>query len=659
MALNTPLRRLFDYLPNPELSYHSIQPGIRVKVPFGKRVLVGVVLDVGDQSTIETHKLKPIESVIDTVPLFSTELCTFFLKAAQYYHHPIGEVVFSGMPQSIKQGKPVLSCPADLPPPPLKPSELPLNKYQQDAIIAIKQESAHFSAFLLEGITGSGKTEVYLEMVLSMLQAGKQALILVPEISLTPQTLDRFQQRFGHLVVSFHSQVTPAKRRDAFLKIQQQTASVVVGTRSALFMPFKNLGLIIIDEEHDASFKQQEGFRYSARDLAVLRAKLLDIPIVLGSATPSFESLCNVEKGKYRYLQLPNRATNVALPKVDILDVRHNKLNAGLSAQLIHRIKIALEKKQQVLLFINRRGFAPVFMCYDCGWFAVCNRCETRLTFHLKKYRLVCHHCERVALKPECCPECKSPNVNTVGQGTEKIEATLGELFPDITMVRVDSDTTMQKENLTRFLEQARNNEAQLLIGTQILAKGHHFPHLALVAIIDADGGLFSLDFRAQERMAQLLIQVCGRAGRVHQAGEVVIQTFHPQHPFMQKIAKQHYQSLAQSLLQERNQAGLPPYAHFALIRANHVEPTLPMQFLEATQNHLQQKFSEPIISIKGPIPSPLPKKQGRYHFQLLLHTQNRSILHQALGYSTHFLETAKIGKKVRWSLDIDPVDMI
>lgn len=631
---------------------------MRVNVPFGKRTLVGIVMDIATHTTLENDKLKAIIAILDDSPIFPVDLCHFFLKAAQYYHHPIGEVVHAGLPQSIKQGK--SAKPVVIPAPSaFQASAVELNQHQIAAIDAIKASLHQFTAFLLEGVTGSGKTEVYLASVLAALEAGKQALILVPEISLTPQTFERFQHRFGNQVVSFHSQMTPAKRRDVFYQVQQQAVSIVVGTRSALFLPFKKLGLIVIDEEHDASFKQQEGFRYSARDLAVLRAKLLNVPVLLGSATPSFESLYNAQKAKYQRLFLPNRATDVAMPQIELLDVRHNKLSGGLSSQLLAKIQSTLANKGQVLLFINRRGYAPVYMCYDCGWFANCHRCETRLTYHLHKRQLICHHCEKIVQIPTRCPDCASTSLNTVGQGTEKIEESLTAQFPNACIVRVDSDTTSKKDSLATFLKQAHDNEANILIGTQILAKGHHFPHLSLVAIIDADGGLFSTDFRAQERMAQLLIQVSGRAGRVHNAGQVVIQTFHPEHPFMQHITQQNYASLANSLLQERMKATLPPYTHIALIRANHVEPNAPIAFLQQVQSHLADTLSNQSISIKGPIPSVIPKRQGRYHFQLLLQTDHRAILHQALGHSTSFLENTKIGKKVRWSLDVDPVEMI
>jgi len=660
IALPTPLRRLFDYLPNDDMmvSCQNIQPGMRVQVPFGRRTLVGVIMKIAQETDIKLDKLKPITALLDDKPLFPKDLLAFFHKSAQYYHHPIGEVVFSGLPQALKQDK-KLKPPKAIANATSQKSPYEFSPEQAAAINDIMKKQSIFSAYLLHGITGSGKTEVYLEITRQLLLTNQQVLVLVPEISLTPQTLKRFEERFGGQVAGYHSQLTPAKRRDVFLHVQQQNIKVIVGTRSSLFLPFENLGLIVVDEEHDPSFKQQEGFRYSARDLAVLRAKLLERPVILGSATPSFESLQNAKLGKYQLHNLPTRATNVALPSIELIDVRHKKLNSGLSAALVDKIKKTLRAKGQVLLFINRRGFAPVYMCFDCGWFAVCSNCESKLTYHLSKNKLICHHCERVMFLPPQCPECNSDALNALGQGTEKIEDALCQAFPEYTIARIDSDTTRQRGSLDTLLSQAHNHDAQILIGTQILAKGHHFPHLALVAIVDADGGLFSADVRAQERMAQLLIQVSGRAGRVHQAGKVLIQTFHPEHPFMEMICAQNYSQLANELLNQRQTAHLPPYSHLALIRANHTQTDLPETFLMQTQQLLKKRYSDSTIQIKGPVPSPFHKRQGRYHYQLLLQADDRKALHKAISYSAFLLESSKLGKKLRWSLDVDPIEMV
>ncbi len=654
VALDVPLRRLFDYLP-PQDTQTPITRGMRVKVPFGRQHRIGIVMGIADSSELPLEQLKAITEVCDTEDLFPPSLCDFIEKTAQYYHHPIGEVAFSSVPQSIRLGK---TKKTDLPLQTTQQSKAPLvlNKAQEDALTAILAQQNTFSAFLLQGITGSGKTEVYLQAVEAILKQQKQVLILVPEISLTPQTHTRFVERFGSKVGLFHSKMTPSARSGLWLQVRQQQVSVVIGTRSALFLPFMALGLIVIDEEHDASFKQQEGFRYSARDMGVVRAKMANCPIILGSATPSFESLYNVEIGKYQGLNLPQRATQTTLPTTTLLDVRHNKLEAGLSNALLARIEKSLQEKKQVLLFINRRGFSPVFMCYDCGWFAHCDRCDARLTYHQKKQLLVCHHCSHQRKMIEDCPECQAKELHPVGQGTERIEEFLQSHFPTTSIARIDSDVTKKKGSLETLLEKAQSNEAQLLIGTQILAKGHHFPHLGLVAIVDADGGLFSVDFRSVERMAQLLIQVGGRAGRVHDAGEVIIQTFHPEHPLLQPILQQDYQKLANTLLAERKQNHLPPYSHMALIRAQGHQPELAQHALNEIRIALSQLPNE--VSILGPVPAPMAKRQGQFRYQLLLQANERKPLHQLLNYSTILLESSKVAKKVRWSLDVDPIEM-
>lgn len=653
VALPVPLRKLFDYLP-PETHSEIIARGTRVKVPFGRQQLVGIVMNHSVETTIPSYQLKAISSVCDPLPLFPENLCTFFEKTANYYHHPLGEVAFTGVPMAIRQGKPCdKTYPLSLP---QTVEGLCLNPDQQHAVDVILNAQHQFQAFLLEGITGSGKTEVYLQVATHILNQPKQVLILVPEISLTPQTQQRFTERFGEAVVCYHSRMTPSMRIAAWLKVCQQQSQIVIGTRSAIFLPFQNLGLIVIDEEHDPSFKQQEGFRYSARDIAVLRAKMMDCPIILGSATPAFETLFNAKSGKYHWLHLRKRATSTHLPNITLLDVRHKKCEGGIAPPLLKSIEQHCSRGGQVLLFINRRGFAPTFMCYGCGWIAQCERCDSRLTFHHKKQVLICHHCLHQRRQPRVCPECQKEDLHPVGQGTERLENFLQEHFPHISMARIDSDATRKKGSLEQLLEAAQNKEVQILIGTQILAKGHHFPHLSLVAIVDADGGLFSVDFRAVERMAQLIIQVGGRAGRVHTAGEVIIQTLHPDHPLLKHILHQDYQQLSTVLLAERERCHLPPYSHLALIRAAASNPTLPVTLLKEVQDALfARNYS---ASILGPVPAPMYKRQGSYRYQLLLQSNERKPLHQMLSYTTTLLENSKLGKKVRWSVDVDPVEM-
>lgn len=657
VALPVPLRRIFDYLPPVEIGSILIERGMRVKVPFGRQEKVGIVMGHRNHTDIPSEQLKVITGVCDAYPLFPENLCTFIEKTAQYYHHPIGEVAFTGLPIALRQGK---TCEkfVHIDPKPIEiNTALTLNHDQQLAVDAILNNKNQFQPFLLEGITGSGKTEVYLQIAAQILKDNKQVLILVPEISLTPQTQERFIARFNDAVICYHSKMTPAQRFKAWLKVRHGQANIVVGTRSALFLPFIALGLIVIDEEHDPSFKQQEGFRFSARDMAVFRAKMNNCPIVLGSATPAFESLYNVKMGKYQWLNLPKRATATTLPDITQLDVRHKKMDGGLSSPLLQSIEQHLAKKGQVLLFINRRGFAPTFMCYSCGWIAQCKRCDARLTYHHQSHTLQCHHCLHRRPEPKECPECKANELHPVGQGTERIENVLQDHFPEVAIARIDSDATRKKGSLEQLLKSAENNEVQILIGTQILAKGHHFPHLTLVAIVDLDGGLFSVDFRSIERMAQLVIQVAGRAGRVHQAGNVIIQTHHPENPLLHQILQQDYHQLAQSLLVERERCQLPPFSHMALIRAHAASPTLPQAFLNEIQLALRSTRTAG-ISILGPVPAPMLKRQGNYRYQLLIQGTARKPLHQLLSHTTTLLEKSKLGKRVRWSLDVDPIEM-
>lgn len=643
VALDVPLRRLFDYLP--PNAQARIERGTRVKVPFGRQHRIGIVMAQSQNSTIPNEQLKAISEVCEDDPLFPSTLCDFIERTAQYYHHAIGEVVFTGVPTGIRLGKSIEKAKESAFSPVLQKTGLTLNADQQAALDAILLKKNSFQPFLLEGITGSGKTEVYLQAVAQMLEAKSQVLILVPEISLTPQTHARFVERFGMSVVCFHSRMTPKQRLEAWMKVRQSQASIVIGTRSAIFLPFVNLGLIVIDEEHDPSFKQQEGFRYSARDLGVLRAKMVNCPIVLGSATPAFETIHNAKCEKYHWLRLSHRATSAHLPAMTLMDVRHNKLQAGLSAALLKNIEDSLNDGKQVLLFINRRGYAPTFMCYACGWLAQCERCDSRLTYHHKNQVLICHHCLHQRRLPNVCPDCQTKDLHPIGQGTERLEDFLQMRFPDVSMARIDSDVTRKKGSLEALLSKAQNKEAQLLIGTQMLAKGHHFPHLNMVAIVDADGGLFSVDFRAVERMAQLLIQVAGRAGRVHEAGKVIIQTFHPDHPLLQHILHQDYPQLAKGLLEEREKSQLPPFSHLALIRAQGTNPQVPEALLKELQIATQHLPNNK-VSILGPVPAPMLKRQGQFRYQLLIQANDRKPLHHMLTFLTSVWKTRNLAKK-------------
>ena len=552
--------------------------------------------------------------------------------------------------ETIEQNNPQIS---------LKPimSGIKPNINQQAAINTVCEKLDRFSVFLLEGVTGSGKTEVYMQIINRIIEQDGQVLVLLPEITLTPQLESRFQERFSVPIAVSHSNLTDTERRNAWIKMQQGICSILLGTRSALFTPLLRPGLIIIDEEHDSSFKQQEGFRFSARDLAIVRAKKLNVPILLGSATPSLESLYNTEKGRYQLLQLPNRVGNAMLPPLKLLDIRNKNLQEGLSDTLISEIRQTLENNEQVLIFLNRRGFAPTLMCHHCGWVARCRRCDANLVVHYDENILRCHHCVHEQPLLHQCESCNANELVPIGLGTERVEKLLAQLFPTEQIVRLDRDTTQRKGALNNLLKAINNGSANIILGTQMLAKGHHFPNVTLVGIIDVDSGLFSIDFHATEKMAQMVVQVSGRAGRSEKPGKVILQTRQPDHPLLVTLVKQGYRDFAHQALKERNNAGLPPFSHQALFRVLSVNKQTPMAFLERVSSLAQSK-SNGRISILGPVPAPMARRAGRYRFQLLLQVNKRQDLHQLLDWLVPEIERLKESRKVRWSLDIDPVNL-
>jgi primosomal protein N' (replication factor Y) len=532
-----------------------------------------------------------------------------------------------------------------------------LTEAQKKAVEAVRTAFGSFSTFLLEGVTGSGKTEVYLQLIGALLQDNRQVLVLVPEIGLTPQLVDRFQQRFKVDVAVLHSGLNDSQRLHAWQQASSGIARLILGTRSAIFTALKNPGLIIVDEEHDSSLKQQEGLRYSARDLAVWRARQLNIPVILGSATPSLESLYNVRQGRYQLLLLPERAGQARAPKMHLLDLRGQPMCDLLSAALLDAMDAHLKSGGQILLFLNRRGFAPVLLCHACGWVSECRRCDARLTLHQRRGELRCHHCGSRRRVDAFCPACGSSELLGIGEGTERVEQALLERFPNHPVLRIDRDTTRRKGQLEDALSDAQAGKARILLGTQMLAKGHHFPGVTLVAILDADQGLFSSDFRASERMAQLIIQVAGRAGRADKPGEVVIQTHHPDHPLLRQLVEQGYPAFAEAALQERQDTLLPPYASMALLRAEATHDEYPRVFLDTARELAEPRVSNS-LQLWGPVAAPMERRAGRYRAQLLVQTSNRSELQQFLKHWVPQLETLKQARRVRWSIDVDPVDM-
>ncbi|MEM8815330.1 MAG: primosomal protein N' [Pseudomonadota bacterium] len=530
-----------------------------------------------------------------------------------------------------------------------------LNADQEAAVNAV-QAAEGFRAFVLDGVTGSGKTEVYLRLIEQVITAGLQVLVLVPEIGLTPQLVRRFERRLGFAPAALHSSLTDSERLVAWRRARNGAARLLVGTRSAVFTPMPKLGLVIVDEEHDHSFKQQEGLRYSARDLALVRAKHSKVPIVLGSATPTLEVLKQCADGHYEHLELPKRAGNAQPPSLRLVDLSRQAAQDGLSDALKHAVREHLDAGGQVLLFLNRRGFAPTLICSNCAWIAECARCDSRMTVHAARNELRCHHCGASRPLEDICPKCTG-NMRPLGEGTERLERSLSEAFPDAHMLRIDSDSMQKKGAMQAALADASSGRAEILIGTQMLSKGHHFPKLSLVGIVNADQGLFGSDFRSAERLAQSIVQVAGRAGRVERPGTVLIQTAFPEHPFWARLLNAGYAGIVEDALAERRLSGWPPYARLALLRASAHQRRDAAACLDVARRHLDGLQYEE-LRVLGPVDAPLARKAGRYRMQLLLESKRRQVLHAALASLTPVLEESKAARRARWSVDVDPIQL-
>ena len=528
----------------------------------------------------------------------------------------------------------------------------PLNDEQRNAADAIRAGSG-FAPFLLDGVTGSGKTEVYLDAIGDCLARGRQALVLVPEIGLTPQTLARFRTRLGVPVHALHSGLNDGERAATWMAAARGQARVIVGTRSAVFVPLPEAGLVVVDEEHDGSYKQFDGIRYHARDFAIVRARALEVPIVLGSATPSLESLHNAQAGRHAHLRLRHRAGDAKPPAVRIVDVRKRPLQAGLSSEALDAIRVALDAGGQVLVFKNRRGYAPALLCHDCGWSAQCRRCDASMTVHAHGRRLQCHHCGARAAAPLACPDCASLALQPQGNGTERIEEDLAARFAEVPVLRIDRGSTHGRDALQKHFA-TLGDDPGILIGTQMLAKGHDLGNLRLVVVVGIDEGLFSADFRSGEKLAQLLVQVAGRAGRADKPGSVLLQTHHPEHPLLNTLVAGGYHAFAEIELAQREAAGFPPFAHLALLRAEakHADP--PMQFLQRAKTSLHAAA----VEAHGPLPAPMPRRAGYQRAQLLLSATQRRDLHAALDALLPALHADPEARKLRWSLDVDPAEL-
>ena len=748
VALDTPLRRLFDYLPPMGDVASAVAggtprvptPGMRVAVPFGRQRLVGVVIEIVERSELPEDRLKRAHEWLDVQPVFDAKLLALLRWAADYYHHPLGEVVATALPKLAREGaRAVLEVEwwsttaegevalaageprraprqralleriardggveattlgdeqpgwrdaartlaargwivssdvaadgptsrstaevdaAGVEPRTSAPASPPqLSEAQQAAVDAVVAAGeSQFHAWLLHGITGSGKTEVYLRLVERTLERGRRALVLVPEIGLTPQLVSRFAGRFAGVPLALlHSGLTDVQRLAAWRRVLSGEARLVLGTRSAVFAPVPELGLIVIDEEHDASFKQQEGgFRYSARDLAIVRAQALDIPVMLGSATPALESLHNVAAGRFRKLSLPRRAAHALPPTLRLIDLREESVRAGLSTTASTSIERHLAADGQVLVYINRRGYAPTLACKACGWVAPCADCDARMTVHLAAQRLRCHHCGADRPLPRQCTVC-GYELRTVGQGTERVEETLAQMFPQAPIARLDRDVVRHAHELEAVVGRVASGEARILVGTQMVTKGHDFPNVTLVVVLNADQGLFSTDFRAAERLAQTIVQVAGRAGRGDRPGEVLIQTEYPEHPLLRGLLAAGYDGFAETALRERREAAWPPFMRLAAVRASGTAPEAATEFLAAARRAARPPSN---LRVLGPAPAAMARRAGRHHAQLLVESTDRGALHRFLDAWLPEVEALPEARKVRWALDVDPLEL-
>ncbi|PKO87907.1 MAG: primosomal protein N' [Betaproteobacteria bacterium HGW-Betaproteobacteria-12] len=655
VALDLPLHRLFDYVAPPTASRDDI--GRRVRVPFGRGEKIGVVVDVADSGDWPLEQLKSAGDVLRDLPPLPADffaLCSF---ASTYYQAPFGEVVLQALPAGLKRCEPPTRR-AVRPPVPGQPPVLPELTGEQAVAVAAVEPAAGFAAHLLHGVTGSGKTEVYLRLVERALAAGRQALLLVPEINLTPQLEERVRARFPQrTVVALHSELAEAARERNWRAAFAGDADIVLGTRLAIFTPLPRLGLIVIDEEHDASFKQQDGMRYSARDVAVVRARQAGVPVLLGSATPSLETWANAHGGRYGLLTLQERANRQAtLPQIRILDTRRLPLQEGVSKVLVEGIRQRLERGEQSLVFLNRRGYAPVLACPSCGWVSRCQRCAANLVLHLADRRLRCHHCGFEHRVPKACPTCGNQDIHPYGRGTQRVEEWLQGEFPEARILRVDRDSVKSRKQWETMLERIHGGEAEILVGTQMLAKGHDFPKLTLVGVLGADSALYSADWRAPERLFAQLMQVAGRAGRAELKGEVVIQTQYPEHPLFASLVAHDYAGFAAGQLKEREQAGFPPYAFQAVLRAEAPQMADAIAFLKAAAA-LPLVAAHEQVMLYDPVPMRMARLASLERGQLLAESMSRPALQAFLPLWREAIEGIKAPAKLRWHLEVDPLE--
>lgn len=716
MAIAAPIHQPYDYrLP----AGWRVSVGARVLVPLRQGRRIGFVVPRSGRPA-PAGTLKTVIEVIDEEPLFDDELFSLLSWAADYYRHPPGEVLEAALPvrhrrrlaapkavpayrlasaaedalaaipgrahrqrqvvEALADGgtaplaalrerigdcgdavrrlleRGVLEPVAgDAPPAPVAGPAL--NPMQAEAVERIDAAAGEFGCFLLKGVTGSGKTEVYLQLARRTIARGRGVLVLVPEIALTPQLVGRFRERLGQPVAVLHSALAEGERQRAWLRAAGGEAKVVLGTRSAVFCPMPHLGLVIIDEEHDTSFKQQDGFRYHARDVAIKRASVSGLPVVLGSATPSLESWHNCRSGRYTLLQLPERAGGARMPSVSLVDMDRFAAVDGLTAPLLRAIAERIERGEQSLVFINRRGYSPVMMCTACQWQARCERCDAFLTLHRREARLRCHHCGHTRPAVAHCPACGHDELYLAGVGTQRVEQALAERFPTARVARIDRDTTPGGA-LAEQLARVGRGEVDILVGTQLLSKGHDFPGITLVGVLNADQGMYSVDFRAPERLFQTVTQVAGRAGRGARPGQVLVQTRFGDHPCMTAVQRQDYALFAEAELAVRRTLGMPPFGHLALLRAESALEQAALSFLTAARQLALDIGLPDGVEVMDPVPAPMERRAGRFRAQLMIQARARPPLRRLLAALAEPLGSSRQARRVRWSLDVDPVDL-
>ena len=726
VALDVPLSTLFDYRAT-EITSADI--GRRVLVPFGRKIAVGVIVELTNTTTLAAHRIRRVLSIQRDVPPLPEDVLRLLKFCSDYYHHPLGPVILNALPTRMRRRhaiQPAVSAryaltaagrevdPAALParatikrgllellrkapagveedslraiapraravanalielgwvertidahsaPAALTEVSTPtagrtLTDEQRSAVASVRESRDGFVPWLLLGVTGSGKTEVYLQLMAGTLAQGRQTLLLVPEINLTPQLEALVRARFPSTpIVSLHSGLNESERLQAWLAAQSGAAGVVLGTRLAIFAPLPKLGLIVVDEEHDASFKQMDGLRYSARDIAVVRAKQRAVPIILGSATPALETFHKASSGSYRLLTLTQRV-NAMPPDIEFVDTREEPLIDGLSQRLLKAISEATKRGEQSLVFINRRGYAPVLICRSCGWTADCHRCSAKLVLHAPDHRLHCHHCGHQEPVNAACPQCGNQDLLPLGQGTQRIESALTRAFPAARILRVDRDSTRRKHAWQAMRGRIQAQEIDILVGTQMLAKGHDFPQLNLVGVLNADSSLYSTDFRAGERLFARLTQVAGRAGRGAERGRVLIQTEFPRHPLYQALSRDDYPSYARELLAQRKDAGFPPFVHQAALRAEAARIDDALNFLARAAGMAAD--IESAVTLYDPVPAPMVRLAGLERAHLIVQARSRSALQAFLHAWRERLDTAGL-RKVRWTLDVDPLEL-